>query len=732
NLHDPPATWWQWEPGGEYLRKAVADREPPFWDPFIAAGAPAMANLTSTFFFPPYFLLILLGNGVVLKNVYFLSLLAFAGFFTYVLLRRSSLEVIPSLFGASAFMLSGALNKNVGSFLGQTLCCLPFLMFTARAFVDRPNWRASGLLAIGFGCVALSSFPPLLMAIFGVTALFIALAVFQSTRPRIRRSTLLRASVGAGLALGLVAIYYLPAFSALARTTQVKSLYATAGAETLSPGSFFELLGPGVVGGSDRLTDPPVRNPTRNRAIPYLSVTALLLASFAAPGGDDRRRRALTWTAIAATVLVATKLIGWYPVHWIAFLPVFKTIHFAVYFGNLLDFTIALLAAVGLSRLLSGQVSRLQIGTGSVVLVGFVLSLRPYAESLQDPGHIRAWSWVPVWWLFIATAAVSILLSWSTVRLPGRQTRVLVGAALVVMASAEGVRSNALPRQRRWEVWRNPPQYVARLVDAAAGGREMAIGVFTSNASSAFGVFGLDSMMAFNPSRIYALYHRYASATRSLFLRGATALPPEGVLDRAGVQAVLIANGLPDVVRDAHARGFELKWTDDFVSVFRRPGAPRFFFSSEYSVAPDGNTALELVGQLQNPRLVVVEGALPNPSLPNQLDDPAVQLIHFRRNSVKVSVTAPRPGLVYFSESHDPGWLATVNGAPEPVLLANYAFRAVAVPAGPSEIEMTYVPPGFRLGALLSGVSALAVAALVFAGGTRPDDPRRPERPIEA
>ena len=45
NIRDPGATWWQWEPSTEFLKQAIVLREWPFWDPYVAAGTPAMANL---------------------------------------------------------------------------------------------------------------------------------------------------------------------------------------------------------------------------------------------------------------------------------------------------------------------------------------------------------------------------------------------------------------------------------------------------------------------------------------------------------------------------------------------------------------------------------------------------------------------------------------------------------------------------------------------------------------
>ena len=64
-----------------------------------------------------------------------------------------------------------------------------------------------------------------------------------------------------------------------------------------------------------------------------------------------------------------------------------------------------------------------------------------------------------------------------------------------------------------------------------------------------------------------------------------------------------------------------------------------------------------------------------------------------------------------------PGWTATLDDTPTPVLRANYLVRAVAVPAGRHEVVFSYDPPGYATGRTVSGVawSVLGVA-LVLAG----------------
>jgi hypothetical protein len=79
---------------------------------------------------------------------------------------------------------------------------------------------------------------------------------------------------------------------------------------------------------------------------------------------------------------------------------------------------------------------------------------------------------------------------------------------------------------------------------------------------------------------------------------------------------------------------------------------------------------------------------------------------------VEVALEACGPGYLLLSDSHYPGWEATLDGEPVPVRRANAVMRAVRVPPGAHSVRFDYRPLSFRLGALLS---ALALGALALA-----------------
>jgi len=71
-------------------------------------------------------------------------------------------------------------------------------------------------------------------------------------------------------------------------------------------------------------------------------------------------------------------------------------------------------------------------------------------------------------------------------------------------------------------------------------------------------------------------------------------------------------------------------------------------------------------------------------------------------------------GVLVVLEAFEPGWVATVDAAPAPVLRANGLFRAVRLEAGRHRVRFAYRPRSVAYGAAISA-SGLA-AALGLAG----------------
>jgi uncharacterized membrane protein YfhO len=82
--------------------------------------------------------------------------------------------------------------------------------------------------------------------------------------------------------------------------------------------------------------------------------------------------------------------------------------------------------------------------------------------------------------------------------------------------------------------------------------------------------------------------------------------------------------------------------------------------------------------------------------------------LQYGANGVTIDAALQRPGYLVLADTYYPSWKAFVDGQPWPVLRANYAFRAVALPAGYHRVIFRYEPVSFRLGLSLSGATWLS------------------------
>jgi hypothetical protein len=92
------------------------------------------------------------------------------------------------------------------------------------------------------------------------------------------------------------------------------------------------------------------------------------------------------------------------------------------------------------------------------------------------------------------------------------------------------------------------------------------------------------------------------------------------------------------------------------------------------------------------------------------------EVVYSRPSSdeIRIASSGGRAGFACVLEAYDPGWKATVDGAPAPVVLANGFTMAVPVGPGRHNVALRYETPGRRFGWALSLLSAGLLAGLVW------------------
>jgi hypothetical protein len=309
-----------------------------------------------------------------------------AGFFTFGLLRAWGLGFFPSLFGGVGYMMSGPIAAYVspghdGKLYVSALLPLA-LWFLLRGIRDGWNW-AWGALALVIGLAVVSPHPQLLQYLLlacGAFALYIAFATLEDPQGRPVRLDRHTAFVRLGFALGAVllggvmgAIQYLPVREYVPYSPRAGGLgYDTATTYSLPIEELINVYLPQFSGILDHYWG-------RNRIhlhSEYLGVVTLMLAG----AGLTSERRSFRWFWVGTLVVsLLWALGGNTPFYHLIYAVVPGTRFFRAPSTMLFvfAFSVAVLAALGLERLLAGRVSTRYaiswlVGGGVVALLASV------------------------------------------------------------------------------------------------------------------------------------------------------------------------------------------------------------------------------------------------------------------------------------------------------------------------------------------------------------------------
>ena len=70
--------------------------------------------------------------------------------------------------------------------------------------------------------------------------------------------------------------------------------------------------------------------------------------------------------------------------------------------------------------------------------------------------------------------------------------------------------------------------------------------------------------------------------------------------------------------------------------------------------------------------------------------------------------------LVVLADTYYPGWKATVDGEDTEIVRTQHLLRGVVVPAGTHTVEFRYVPWSWRVGWIVSLLTAMALAGVAW------------------
>jgi hypothetical protein len=91
----------------------------------------------------------------------------------------------------------------------------------------------------------------------------------------------------------------------------------------------------------------------------------------------------------------------------------------------------------------------------------------------------------------------------------------------------------------------------------------------------------------------------------------------------------------------------------------------------------------------------------------------------YQNDQVQINAQLNEPGILVLTDAFYPGWKVFVDGKEQRILRANYLFRGVELAAGNHRVEFVYDPLSFKIGWIISLLTAAALISISLASLVR-------------
>jgi hypothetical protein len=700
----------------EQLRQGVI----PLWNPHLYGGSPFAADIQSGLFYPINLLVFFLAPSLSYKSLEFLAIFHFwlAGSSMYLCLRLliphengddvpyvlgGRIAPLAAFAGAIAFQFSDLFIVHFGNLnMIAVAAWLPLIFLLFHHSLSRSSLglaaAAGAVLAIATlaGHIQITLFILLTLGLYTLWRLAITRHVSRFTSP------LLALFITLLVTIALATLLLLPAYQLGQYTPRAELPYEEAAQYSLHPAQLVGLLIPNYFG-----RDPALHwGPWERVETGYIGLMTLLLALI---GAFIYKGRLKSFFIILAGVALLLALGGHTLLHgWLyVVMPGFDQLRAPARFILLLDFSLAVLAALGLNQLLQplddraqGSLSRLlkplTWGLGGLIIVAAPLS---YVALLitQDRNPVifnraaGAVTGVALLALFtIASLVVLHLISSQWLRAK-RAGLVVIG---IIMLDLFTLGSNVDVGQTDPVAGFDHPEALAFLQsDPGLYRIEVTTDIWHLWQPNTALATGLDD--------VWGLYNPLTLADTTLYWSGA---PPRssGRYNFLGVKYIIASKaGAPadgDIV--------PVFDSDPQINIYLNQAAlPRALFVGRAVVVPDHDAAWQAIraDEFDPATTVILEGGQPLDTEPAS----TVSILSYDLQTISIEVETDQPGYLVVPDAYYPGWEATMDGQPTPIQRANYAFRAVYVPAGKHVVQFVFDPLIWKVGVSLSGVTFL-------------------------
>ena len=678
------------------VRESYARLEWPLWNPYMLSGDILAAAMTPAPYSPFTLLAVLLPAPM---SCTFMAAITFlvAATTAFALARERACGERAAAATAAAYAMSTAIALYVLWSFGLSWALLPLVLIAARRIVRAPGSASWALLTIALVLVILAGHPESVLHIVFVGCLFGAAELVAVRRNVVR--ALSTAFAAGAVALLLCAVFLLPFLEAIPQTAEYALRDTWRGANRSAAGAeVMAALGKDLFPHLHlrRWVAPPLRGLQGETAA--TGSIALGLALFAA----WRIRSRVTWFFAGLTVFSLMAYVRWGPVSAVMHsLPLFD-IALNERFAFVAALSLALLAGLGLERILDGD-GRAAAVTLLALLVVLVAGAWWFAQTFTLEAGPRDWGrHTLAAELGLLAAAVMLLAT------PLRRYAFVVVALLVAQrALTVSDVHHAFPQDAAY------PEL--EILEPVRGIREpfRIAGVNWALTPNGSALYGLEDVRGYEAMtlRWYHDTYRLWSVPQPVFFNRIDRLDSP-LLSMMNVRFAFAYTWteVPDGWRLVAQQGDAVLLENDGV-------LPRVFVPRAVTLGLQSDVALDQMAELRDfrERAWITADVVPH----ERGNGPGTVSIRRARYGYELDVTMENDGWVVVSNSAWKGWRAYVDGRRVATQRANVAFLSVFVPRGSHHVRLRYLPQSFVAGRTITFVTLLGVVVFFWAARRR-------------
>ena len=771
NIFDPVLEYNAWY---QYSQESLKEGRVPHWNPYQFCGAPLYANRLVPYFYPPFIVAELISDPHRIIGTFQFFNLTLSGLGMFLLLRRWKIGKWISLASAVTWMTCGA---HFLPFPPQMLGSIgfPWLLWAIEGFFIKPSMKYIGISGLVVGLILMTGYPITIVhfTYFIAIYIFIRWLVRKPLGTPDMHWTIPFIAVIAAyvIGFGISAISTIPTMAYSQETIRSVGLFSDHAAD---PDIRLLITSPEEIGHDpilERFGDRtdillPINGRGSAHAWKYGGIIIYFLG-FLGLLALRPRSIPLAVPGIIYAILIwfpqiQIVLLNYLPGWRVSIIPPIQVLNLIMY----------LLAAIGLDAFLSRKTkiplaSKILLLILNIACIWFTwrflkiapVTNLPFLTETHDP-NLLAHSPFHVCYL-IAFIVLSLLIS-LFVFLPDKikPIRWIPAIAVVIFSLVTFWYLQPVYTDRNYTPETPFTQWISEnmtvdISDADNGNRVARWAMldtpfnpdkrqkspFTPNLQMPYGLYdvgGYDSLVSQRYIEYCTLFENAFMSYRALMAFEAPSTMYHPRFRNLCVRWIISLGRLPSEAQ----RGCTLRWDDrvdgdregsddqkDFIQLWEvnYPESRAFLTRNvAYASDPDDSALVQAANWTkQGINVVVVEKQDEENRMPAFDDtleresrvDFYMSDVEFTRDDpeyISMNVSATEDCYLILRDGWYPEWNAWLDGEKTEIYPADYAFRAVFVPAGEHVVEFRFVPRSFRTGIIITIASLFVFALMVF------------------